>query len=132
MSAVTITLRADVSEVPAVIAGGVNLLRLSEALARAGLVGRHDPVRGVLVISPAPERCRACGGTGLDEDAQCLVCDGNGMAETPPRAALERPGVGMAVYNSWSRQERAEWHQRAGSAVPAEAWAAWKADRLIR
>lgn len=47
------------------IAGSVNLLRFSEALARAGIIGRYDAPRGVLVIEPAPERCRACGGTGL-------------------------------------------------------------------
>ena len=41
------------SEVPAVIADSVPLVRLSEALARAGLIGRHDVDRGVLVIEPA-------------------------------------------------------------------------------
>ncbi len=40
-------------EVPAVIAGEVNLLKFTEALARVGLVGRHDATRGVLVIEPA-------------------------------------------------------------------------------
>ncbi len=39
--------------VPAEIAGNVNLLRFSEALARAGIVGRFDPDRGVLVLEPA-------------------------------------------------------------------------------
>jgi len=38
------------------IAGSVNLLSFSEALARAGLVGRHDAERGVLVIEPAETR----------------------------------------------------------------------------
>jgi len=44
------------SEVPTVIAGSVNLLSFSEALARAGLVDRHDADRGVLVIEPAETR----------------------------------------------------------------------------
>lgn len=66
------------SEIPAVIAGNVNLLRFSEAIARAGLVGRHDTTRGVLVIEAAPARCPECGGTGFDEDARCDLCDGTG------------------------------------------------------
>ena len=41
------------SEVPAAIAGNVPLVRLSEALARAGLVCRHDADRQMLVIEPA-------------------------------------------------------------------------------
>jgi hypothetical protein len=53
VSAFTIALRTDATEVPAVIAGSVNLLRFSAALASAGLVGRHDADRGVLVIEPA-------------------------------------------------------------------------------
>lgn len=40
-------------EVPAVIAGSVNLMQFSEALAIAGIVGRYDPKRHVLVIEPA-------------------------------------------------------------------------------
>jgi hypothetical protein len=52
MSAFTITLKTDAREVPPVIAGSVNLMRCSEALARAGLVGRHGPDRGVIVIEP--------------------------------------------------------------------------------
>ena len=70
-------------EVPAVIAGNVNLLRFSEAIARAGLVGRHDADRGVLVIEEPQaraQRCPECGGTGFDEDAACEVCDGSGRA----------------------------------------------------
>jgi hypothetical protein len=66
------------SEVPAVIAGSVNLMRFAQALARAGLVGRHDATRGVLVIEAAPARCPECGGTGFDEDARCDLCDGTG------------------------------------------------------
>lgn len=103
--------RASVHEVPAVIAGSVNLVRFSEAIARAGLVGRHDAVRGVLVIEPADApckhrwaptsarevdqcidcgerrasayaaRCVECGGTGFDEDAACDVCDGTGRED---------------------------------------------------
>ena len=42
------------TEVPALIAGSVPLVRLSEALARAGLTARHDADRGMLVIEPAP------------------------------------------------------------------------------
>jgi hypothetical protein len=41
-------------EVPAVIAGSVNLLKFSEALARAGIVGRYDSARALLVIEPVP------------------------------------------------------------------------------
>ncbi len=83
MSARVVALRpaapqASVHEVPAVIAGSVNLLRFSEAIARAGLIGRHDAARGVLVIESAALRCPECGGTGVDEDALCDVCDGTG------------------------------------------------------
>lgn len=73
--------QARALEVPAVIAPSVNLMRFSEALAIAGLVGRHDSNRGVLVIQPAvvpPARCLECGGTGFDEDAKCDFCDGTG------------------------------------------------------
>ncbi len=41
-------------DVPAVIAGSVNLLAFTEALARAGLVGRYDASSGLLVIEPTP------------------------------------------------------------------------------
>jgi hypothetical protein len=47
------TPRATLSEVPALIAGNVPLMNLSEALARAGLTARHDADRGMLVIEPA-------------------------------------------------------------------------------
>jgi len=80
------------SEVPAVIAGSGNLMRFSEAIARAGLVGRHDAGRGVLVIESAQSACRS--------DAE----------------------VGMACYNRLGRTERLRWHRLAGSAVPADAW----------
>ena len=36
---------AQALEIPAVIAGSVNLLRFSAALAQAGLIGRHDASR---------------------------------------------------------------------------------------
>lgn len=95
-------------EVPAAIAGNVNLLAFSGALAQAGIIGRYDADRGILVLEPASARCshrwaptsarevdqcidcgqrRAsihaahcleCGGTGFDEDAACEVCDGTG------------------------------------------------------
>ena len=74
--------QARALEVPAVIAPSVNLMRFSEALAMAGLVGRHDSNRGVLVIEPAVvprARCPQCGGAGFDEDARCDACDGTGL-----------------------------------------------------
>ena len=90
------------------IAGSVNLMRFAHGLALAGLVGRHDASRGVLVIEAAEApckhrwaptsvrevdqcidcgerrasahaaRCLECGGTGFDEDARCNFCDGTG------------------------------------------------------
>lgn len=91
------------TEVPAVIAGSVNLLRFSEALARAGLVGRHDADRGVLVIEPAQSVKSA-----IPQDAE----------------------LGIRWYNGLSKAERARWHLKAGSAVPADAWRAFKAEPL--
>ena len=88
------------TEVPAVIAGNVPLVRLSEALARAGLTARHDGDRGMLVIEPA----RSAG------------------AKIPAYAEL-----GMAWYNRLSKAERVLWHRVAGSAVPADAWPAFQA-----
>jgi hypothetical protein len=41
-------------DVPAVIAGSVNLMAFTEALARAALVGRYDASRDLLVIEPTP------------------------------------------------------------------------------
>lgn len=82
MSAAVVELRPGIagapSEVLAVIAGSVNLMRFAHGLALAGLVGRHDASRGVLVIEAAPARCPECGGTGFDEDARCDFCDGTG------------------------------------------------------
>jgi len=75
--------RRQALEVPAVIAGSVNLVAFSGALAQAGIVGRFDADRGILVIEPAltlPARCLECGGTGFDEDAACEFCDGTGRA----------------------------------------------------
>jgi hypothetical protein len=87
VSAVTVPLRGDAHDVPAVIAGAVNLMRFfSEALARAGLVGPHDAARGVLVIEPAPEAL-------IQQGAQ----------------------AGMAWYNRLSQAERRHCH--AGSAA---------------
>ena len=68
-------------EVPAAIAGSVNLMAFSGALAQAGIVGRYDADRGILVIEPTfvpPARCPECGGSGFDEDAACERCDGTG------------------------------------------------------
>jgi hypothetical protein len=103
MSAIVIdlrpgTVRTDANEVPAVIAGSVNLLRFSEALARAGLIGRHDADRGVLVIEPASQPV-------IPQDAE----------------------LGIAWYNGLSKAERVHWHAVARSAIPADAWAAFKA-----
>ena len=71
-------------ELPAAIAGSVDLLKFSEALARARPGGAPRPcARGVLVIEPATppvQRCPACRGTGLDEDARCEFCRGTGRA----------------------------------------------------
>lgn len=85
-------------EVSAVIAGSVNLLKFTEALARAGIVGRFDSDRRVLVLEPArkPER----------NSADALT--------------------DMAVYNGWTKAERMHWHTVARSSVPADAWEAYK------
>lgn len=62
MSALRVDLRVDAADVPAIIDGSVNLLRFTEALARAGIVGRYDPDRGALVIEPQPNPAEAlCG-----------------------------------------------------------------------
>ena len=90
------------SEVPAAIAGNVPLVRLSEALARAGLTARHDADRRMLVIEPA-------------QSAKSAI---------PQDAAL-----GMAWYNGLTKAERIRWHRVAGSAVPADAWAAFQSGR---
>ena len=95
--------QARALEVPAVIAPSVNLMRFSEALAMAGLVGRHDSNRGVLVIQ-APEA----------DPAESIAADAE---------------AGMRWYNAIGRLERARWHAVAGSAVPADAWRAYVGQR---
>ena len=91
------------SEVPAVIAGSVPLVTRSEALARAGLTARHDADRRMLVIEPA-------------QSAKSVI---------PQDAEL-----GMRWYNGLSKAERLRWHRVAGSAVPADAWAAFQSGRV--
>jgi hypothetical protein len=81
VSAAIVELRPKRLEVPAVIAGNVNLLHFSEAIARAGLVGRHDADRGVLVIEEAQGRLqvyRDCGGTAREDDGACELRGGTG------------------------------------------------------
>ncbi len=51
-------------------------------------------------------------------------------AQTPMAGMdLADAELGMAWWNQLSRFERAQWLARANSAVPAEAWAAWKAQQ---
>ena len=88
----------DASEVPAVIAGSVNLMAFSGALAQVGIIGRFDRDRGVLVIEPAQER--------RQDDADVRV--------------------GIAWYNGLTPTERRQWHEVAGSAVPADCWRAFQ------
>ena len=92
------------TEVPAAIAGSVPLVRLSEALARAGLTARHDADRRMLIIEPAQ----------------------SARARTPQDAEL-----GMAWYNRLSKAERVLWHRVAASAVPADAWRAFQAGATL-
>ena len=96
------------TEVPAVIAGNVPLVRLSEALARAGLTARHDADRRMLIIEPAQSQPAA---------ARPLI---------PADADM-----GMRWYNGLSKAERALWHRVAGSAVPADAWRAFQAGATL-
>ncbi len=91
------------SDVPALIAGSVPMVRLSEALARSGLTARHDADRGVLVIEPAH-----AAGVKIPADAE----------------------LGIAWYNRLSRAERIRWHRAAGSAVPADCWRAFQSGRV--
>ena len=106
MSAVIVELqpgaiRTHASEVPAVIAGSVNLMAFSGALALAGIVGRFDRDRGALVIEAAQDRQPA-------------------QDEAGARA-------GIAWYNGLTPTERRQWHEVAGSAVPAASgWRAFK------
>lgn len=68
-------------EIPAVIAGNVNLMRFSEALARAGIIGRHDADRGVLVIQAAQ-----------NADARVGIAWYNGLTPTERRQWHEFTG----------------------------------------
>ena len=70
-------------------------------LAEAGLIGRHDAERGVLVI----------------ESAKAPIA--------PPDDADVQAGT--RTYNAWTRAERARWHDVARSADPADAVAAFRA-----
>jgi hypothetical protein len=91
------------SDVPALIAGNVPLVRLSEALARAGLTARHDADRGVLVIEPAH-----AAGVKIPADAE----------------------LGMRWWNGLAPARRRHWLDVAGSARPADAWAAFQSGRV--
>ena len=91
------------SEVPAVIAGNIPVVSLAEALARAGLIGRHDADRHVLVIEPASPKPM------IPQDAE----------------------LGMAWYNRLSKAERLHWHRVAASAVPADCWRAFQAGAAL-
>ena len=97
------TPKATLSAVPALIAGSVNLLRFSEALARAGLVGRHDADRRMLVIEPAEVS------SVIPKDAE----------------------LGIAWYNGLTKAERLHWHRVAASAVPADAWRAFQSGATL-
>ena len=92
------------TEVPALIAGSVPMVRLSEALARAGLTARHDGDRGLLIIEPAATT----------------------RARIPADAEM-----GMVWYNRLSKAERLHWHRVASSAVPADAWAAFQSGATL-
>ncbi len=92
------------TEVPAVIAGNVPMVRLSEALARAGLTARHDADRRMLIIEPAQSA-----GAKIPADAE----------------------LGMRWYNGLSKAERVLWHRVASSAVPADAWAAFQSGATL-
>jgi hypothetical protein len=96
------------SEVPAVIAGNVPLVRLSEALARAGLIGRHDADRGVLVIELVQSQPVAVRRL-IPQDAE----------------------LGITWYNRLSKAERLHWHRVAASAVPADAWRAFQSGATL-
>ena len=98
------TPKATLSEVPAIIAGSVPLVRLSEALARAGLTARHDADRRMLVIEPA-----ATTRATIPADAE----------------------IGIAWYNRLSKAERLHWHAVAASAVPADAWRAFQSGATL-
>ncbi|MER8524179.1 hypothetical protein NKH56_33640 [Mesorhizobium sp. M1076] len=48
------------------------------------------------------------------------------MADEPNRNSTADEIAGMQWWNSLTEAERADWLARADSAVPAEAWAAYK------
>ena len=121
--------RSRALEVPAVIAPTVNLMRFSEALARGGLVGRHDAERGVLVIEDSQARC-ACGRPHCP--GACL--DSLGFEQ------VEDATAGVRWWNGLSKAERAHWLDRAwkrtapagrytleSMPAAADAWAAFRA-----
>ena len=83
-------------ECPAVIAGSVNLLRFAGALARAGIVGRYDPQRHVLVIEP---QCRpvADGLVGM------AVYNGWTKAERMHWHTVARSSVPADAWEAWRR-----------------------------
>jgi hypothetical protein len=88
-------------EVPAVIAGSVNLRAFSRARAQTGIVGRYDAARGVLVIERA-------------------------KAREPAHDAVNAR-IGMAWWNGLTPTRRRYWLDVAGSARPADAWRAFQA-----
>ena len=104
MATASISPPTAASEVPAVIAGNIPVVSLAEALARAGLVGRHDADRHVLVIEPA-----AAVRSVIPQDA----------------------ALGIRWYNGLSKAERLHWHRVAGSAVPADAWRAFQSGAVL-
>ncbi|MHB1870888.1 MAG: hypothetical protein ACYCT1_08545 [Steroidobacteraceae bacterium] len=57
-------------EVPAAIAGTVNLVAFSGALAQVGIVGRYDADRGILVIEPVRAREPAVATEGVQSPHQ--------------------------------------------------------------
>ncbi len=57
-------------EVPAAIAGSVNLMAFSGALAQAGIVGRFDADRGILIIEPVRAREPAVATGGVQSPQQ--------------------------------------------------------------
>ena len=91
--------------VPAEVAASVPVVALARGLAIAGLTSRYDAHKAVLVIEPA-EKPRVVPMQSTHELAEALMS--------------------MAVYNGWTRAQRAHWHSVAGSAVPADAVAAYQ------
>lgn len=65
--------------------------------------------------------CRHCCGTGFEGDEPCEFCSATGR-----EGRLEDALRGPVWWNSITRAERAHWLQLANSAVPADAWEAYK------